>query len=438
MTAPTELEVLVRDPREQMHVEVKGWLDLATNEHKALLAKAIMALANHGGGFIVIGFARTDGVYREAQNRPAGLGAWNDDAINGLVRSYVAPSFHCNVHLVTHPETQSTYPLIAVPGGHRVPIQAVRGSPDQRSLINGRIYIRRPGPESAEPGTPDEWRDIFARCLRANRDDLLDALRDVLVGPLNIAPPVAPLEPLLEFADDATERWKQRLQRDAQGRPRLPAGNYRLAYAIQDEFARPTLPELRRHMQIAERPNTGAPEWAEIDRPTAIDGGLEAFHSRIHQGIEVPASAEFWRATPEGRLALIRGYQEDAHQRFQAGTSFDVALPIWRVGECFLHARALCEGLGVPNAHVVVAVRYSGLAGRRLVSLEGMRAMGAFERHSAQDIIDLSATVRAGTIEDRLPEIVHEMLQPFYHIFDSLELSLDVVVEEIRRLRRRG
>jgi hypothetical protein len=56
------------------------------------------------------------------------------------------------------------------------------GSPDQRALINGRVYIRRPGPESAEPATPEEWRELFTRCLRANRDELLDAMRDILSG----------------------------------------------------------------------------------------------------------------------------------------------------------------------------------------------------------------------------------------------------------------
>ena len=37
MLVPTptvaELEALIHDLREEMHVEVKGWLDLATNEH---------------------------------------------------------------------------------------------------------------------------------------------------------------------------------------------------------------------------------------------------------------------------------------------------------------------------------------------------------------------------------------------------------------------
>lgn len=57
MPSIRELQPLISEPREELGVEYKDWLDLKTNEHKATLAKAAIALANHGGGFIVIGFA---------------------------------------------------------------------------------------------------------------------------------------------------------------------------------------------------------------------------------------------------------------------------------------------------------------------------------------------------------------------------------------------
>lgn len=443
MSDPAELEALIRDPREQMHVEVKAWLDLKTNEHKAVLAKAIIALANYGGGFIIIGFTRHNGIYVESPGRPANMGTYTDDAINAIVKSYCAPHFHASVHLVPQPGSQATYPLIAIPGQHRVPIQAVRGSPDQRTLINGRVYTRRPGPESAEPGTPEEWRDIFARCLRANRDDLLDAMRELLSGQLGgMQPKKSALEALLEFAEDGTKRWRNRALHEVRGQPQLSRGNYRLAYAIQSEFSYPTLKELLEHLRVAERRNTGWPEWAILNRdslrPRVIEGGLEAFLSDAPNGvIEDPAYADFWRAMPDGRLVLIRGFQEDSHERIRPGQAFDVVLPIWRVGECFLHVRALCESLGVPRSDVIVAATYTGLAGRHLISLDGRR-MIRDNWICAQDAVDLAMTVNADSIEDGLPEIVHGFLQPLYHSFDLFEPPPNMVAEEIRRLRARG
>ncbi len=55
------LSDLLLEPREALDIEIKSWLDPAgNNEHKAILAKALLALANHGGGFVIIGLTETD------------------------------------------------------------------------------------------------------------------------------------------------------------------------------------------------------------------------------------------------------------------------------------------------------------------------------------------------------------------------------------------
>jgi hypothetical protein len=72
------------------------------------------------------------------------------------------------------------HPIIAVPGGHRVPIR--RGSPDGKTLVPHRVYIRRPGPTSEEPKTADEWDRLFERILQNRKDELLDAMRAIMAG----------------------------------------------------------------------------------------------------------------------------------------------------------------------------------------------------------------------------------------------------------------
>ena len=65
---------LLRDPQETLDVEIKGWLDLARNqEHKATLAKALLALANHGGGYVIIGLTETDAGFATASGQPVSL-----------------------------------------------------------------------------------------------------------------------------------------------------------------------------------------------------------------------------------------------------------------------------------------------------------------------------------------------------------------------------
>jgi predicted HTH transcriptional regulator len=53
-----ELEPLLTAPAEALNFEYKAWLDLKGNdEHKGLLAKAAIAIANEGGGYIVVGMS---------------------------------------------------------------------------------------------------------------------------------------------------------------------------------------------------------------------------------------------------------------------------------------------------------------------------------------------------------------------------------------------
>lgn len=69
-----DLGDLVNEPRETLDVEVKDWLDLDNHDHRAMLAKEIIALANHGGGYILIGFTELqDGTFKSALPRPINL-----------------------------------------------------------------------------------------------------------------------------------------------------------------------------------------------------------------------------------------------------------------------------------------------------------------------------------------------------------------------------
>jgi len=69
---------LLIDPREDLDFEVKNWLNLqGSNEDKATFAKAVLALANHGGGFIALGLLETDVGIVEAEGRPATLDGYS-------------------------------------------------------------------------------------------------------------------------------------------------------------------------------------------------------------------------------------------------------------------------------------------------------------------------------------------------------------------------
>src|ERR1700704_5005707 len=102
---------------------------------------------------------------------------------------YADPGVQCRVHHRASAASRERYPIIAVPGGHRVPIRAKAGSPDGKKLSAHRVYIRRPGPASEEPKTAEEWDRFFERCLQNRRAELLEAMRPIMT---EVIPNAAP------------------------------------------------------------------------------------------------------------------------------------------------------------------------------------------------------------------------------------------------------
>jgi predicted HTH transcriptional regulator len=65
MPTTAELQILLEFPVEKLTVEYKSWLRLDDNPGKATLAKAAIALANEGGGVIVLGMREDGGVLND-------------------------------------------------------------------------------------------------------------------------------------------------------------------------------------------------------------------------------------------------------------------------------------------------------------------------------------------------------------------------------------
>jgi len=131
--AQRQLKELLAFPREELDIELKGWLDLSNPEHKADLAKALLALANHGGGFVILGFKEENGAWAPAEGGPTDFAKIQDD-VNGIVTSYAEPPFHCNVFLEQHPGTGNIHPIVSVSGIQRVPVRSKRDGPERKHV----------------------------------------------------------------------------------------------------------------------------------------------------------------------------------------------------------------------------------------------------------------------------------------------------------------
>jgi hypothetical protein len=193
-------------------------------------------------------------------------------------------------------------------------------------------------------------------------------------------------------------------------------------------------------MQEASRiQHTGWGPFALLERqafePHPVAGNLEAWigepvKDRLSRDA---AHCDFWRASPSGMLFLQRGYDED--YRAQPGTLIDVTTPIKRVGEALLYVSRLARLFGA-DPQITAMCKYTGLRGRRLGALDQTRDFFIREYNSMDNDAELQTLTSAREVDDNLVEVVHPLLAPLYERFSLFDLSLDLVRQELDRLRR--
>lgn len=433
------LQQLVEAPSERLDVEMKGWLDLTNNGQRGTLAKALIALANHGGGVAIIGFD-TDG--NPAQNRPENLAPYTQDAVNDVLDRFADPGFHCTVQLVKREADGLEYPVILVPGGHKVPVRSKRGSPGNEIQAD-RYYIRRPGPASEMPQGGHEWDELIRRCVRNNTDEIASLVRDVLEGraPKADAPPGAAAR-LAQWETDSVARWMELVnQFPADSHVRMPSGHYRVAAVV--EGVNLDVPRLREVMNRAEQHLTGWPPWWWPTREGIapyVSGNTIECHI-AEQAVHADAAhSDFWRVSTTGELFLIRGYTEDSLEQERRpvtpGTVFDLTLPIWRIGECLLFIQRFAMEADAEDSTVLVRCEWTGLQGRTLTALSGRRWL--FDDHTSHsDGYTAMITIPVERISAALPEIVRDLVNPLYALFDFFQPPAAMYAEELGRMQRR-
>lgn len=369
-----ELLPLVAEPREDLAAEYKGWLNLTETNHKAVLAKAAIAIANHGGGYIIIGM-RDDRAQLVSVSRPGQMPATAQDAVNAAIQRFATPEFHCEVYVVSHPETGVDHPVIVIPGGMTEPVMSKRSCQD--IIAQNRVYIRKPGPRSEDPQTGEEWRALLRRCVQNGREDMLDSIRAIVSGRVEPVAHVANAAAELHgFAEGGRRRWQELVvDLPENDEARFPHGYYEMAFKLTGAEPAPTLVELRNRLHVARRIRlTGWTPFLDMNRlewaPYLHEDFIEAWVGRKvdRDWMRTSAHCDFWRASSDGKLYTVRGYSEDGiPEKVPAGTAIDLTMPVWRIGEGLLFASRLAETFEEVES-IAIECTFSGRNGSRISS----------------------------------------------------------------------
>ena len=436
-----DLRSLITEPREDLAYEYKDWLDLTSKEHKATLAKAAIALANHGGGYIVIGFAE-QGPILDSRPRPEEIPEITPDSVNEAVHLYAEPKFQCAMHLVSHPDTDVQHPVVIIPST-TVPVMSMREC--QGVIAQNRCYVRKPGPKSEDPRTSEEWRTLLNRCVRANRDEMLEAFRLIMTGRVETPNSVpSALDDLRDYCTAAHDRWKELVSDEPDNSPaRFPHGYYEMAFSLVGVTPANDLIKLQDRLREARRIKlSGWPLFLDIQVPGWAPQPHEDF---VEAWLGGPAydgrrsgesnHCDFWRASREGKLYTIRGYFEDERGN-TPGTVVYTTLPILHIGEGLIFASRFAETFEEVD-QIAIHCHFTGLEGRSLCQppwkdyFFGDHISGP----SRTDEVILTGQITQQQVQDNLAEVLHPLLQRLYEQFNFFRLPPDLVAKELHQMR---
>jgi hypothetical protein len=250
---------------------------------------------------------------------------------------------------------------------------------------------------------------------------------------------------LRAFEQQANERWRSRIRTlaDNSAPPAFPKGYYDVAFLIDGKFDQQGLADLRETVATAVRNHSGWPPFLTLQRPpyapTAAEGAVETWIGPDTDGsFDRPAHHDFWRVSPNGLMFTRRGYQEDGGVAGHApGTTFDITTPTWRLGEAILEAVYIAQKLGGNDCNLICRGRWTGLAGRKLVSVGNQDRRLFGEYVCQQETYEATQTFTVSAAQDVLPEIVIAMLSGLYELFGFFRLPKSLVDQELATLRSR-
>ena len=446
------LQRFVDYPREDLGVEYKNWLDLREERARATIAKAAIAMANHGGGYVILGFEER-GQNLESQPSPEDISEITQDSINQAIQKYAEPAFQCEMYSVSHSQTVVEHPVIRIHGSG-VPVLCRRLQADA-GIEQHAIYTRKPGPRSEEPRTAAEWRELLDRCVRARRQDMLDAIRSIVAGQGEPGyQEHEPLEALKDYCLAARQRWNDLVAGEPADSPaRFPYGYYEMGFALTGASPAASHAEILDRIRTAGRVKySGWPPFLELYdselKPYPHEDSVEASFAKLPEGSRIDDSVlrDYWRASLDGSLYICRAYIEDSTKYGPAaqpsrspGEIFCGDWQIANIAEGMAFASRYAETFGGSET-LAMRLRFTGLKGRSFVpSYHAVHFLSLSHRghggtcHTEEVV--LVEQVALQQFRDNLPELVHSVLAPLFANFDFYELPASLVRDTLLERR---
>lgn len=456
------IQELIQQPQESLSVELKAWIDPDQPEGVAKIVKTCLALRNHGGGYMVIGFDN-DTLEPILDSAPSNARQiFHIDKIQGMVAKYSSDPFEVTVEFPNR--DGQDFPVVIIPTGVKTPVAAKSDlSLNGNHLIRVDTVYMRSLSSNNTPSTTQakskDWNRLIEVCFDNREADIgrfirrhlgsigieqLNSLTTAFTE--NLKPKVSNEDLLKEYIQESEQHYEQALT----NRPvPLPEhGAWEVGLILQGEVPHHSTNQEFLNLLNSSNPGyTNWPVWLDSrqfgneNHPYVIDGGWEALLIFLNAGLS--NNIDFMRLDPRGRFFLRRALEDDMESKRspQALTALDFGLTVWRTAEAIAVGIAFAKSMGClpEETTLAFAFKWTKLKGRKISSW----ARSNFGRsipsiHSAyQDEVITFANVPLDTPLSAISQYVNQIVKPLFEIFGGFTLSEDSIEDITRKLIER-
>jgi len=442
-----KIQALVERPNESLAIEVKTWFDPNSREGQAKIVRAVLALRNNDGGYLLVGFDDTS-MLPDLEHAPVDVRAtFHPDKIHELVTRFASESFEVSVEFGERDGT--LFPVIVVPSGIRTPIAAksdlIVG--ERKLVAAGEVYVRTLNTNRRPSSAKANWNDwplLMDKCFNNREADIGRFFRRHLTG-LSVdsvqgimsafagASAHSPSEAgeLQGLLDTGRSRFDNIVAERSLTLPKT--GFWEVALVIRGPVPAHPLREFMKLIGVANPEYSGWPVWLDSSHFGEPAHRTYVFDKRWEALVALPNGrhTDFLQFDPKGKFYHLRALFDDLRLTNQSpapGTALDIALPILDSAEAIAVGLAFAKAMGCPEDTCTLefAFRWSGLNGRELASWIYAGRYISPGRKAYQDDLTLTQSIPLNTPPSAIGGILTTLLAPLYEVFSGFALGANV------------
>ena len=425
---------LLTSPGERQNVDYKSAVAFNSNSDFGLkLIRHILAMANTGGGWIVIGY--DDSTLQPDPDHSEDIAATYDSTILSQAVDACTQGDRRIVLVVfmqVNPNTGLTYPIIEVTTFERTPFicRSTKPAPNVSDPIlqYGKVYIRRSQAATSEIQSLAEWEDLIATCVSQRRDEFLSEFAD-LYHRMSTGNPTPPASATTRLSDWVLE---QRSGAMSSGDAQTASGYLECAQMLLE----PPSTNWNRHIL---RTSSIATKKHYQDLVRATQDGIE-IRTEDFPGI----APVLWYLEQDASCYSVCPLLEDHETPSFNSSAGHPSKSLWfdmtvhRVARALLDSAALYNAMGIPpDAPYLISIRHVGLSGRVTYASSPRYLYYIAQRQiSQEDVHERVMEVTQDVVNGQIVNLTYDIIDDLFTLFNFTPVSKELIatiVEETKR-----